>query len=83
MKANELADELEKDIHWIQDELARDWVVDMLRKQQEEIEYWKEKFNKAMEIQTDKPAKYSDAWWKEVEEFNKQLKGMTNDRDHS
>ena len=23
-----------------------------------------------------KPAKYSDAWWKEVEEFNKQLQGQ-------
>jgi len=51
MNANELADELEKDIHWIQDGLARKWVVDMLRKQQVEIEYWKEKFNKAMELQ--------------------------------
>ena len=38
MNANELADELEKDIHWIQDELARKWVVDMLRQQQAEIE---------------------------------------------
>jgi hypothetical protein len=46
----------------------------MLRKQQEEIEYWKDKFNKAMQMQEPKPAKYTDAWWKEVEEFNKQLK---------
>jgi hypothetical protein len=23
-----------------------------------------------------KPAKYTDAWWKEVEEFNKQLKEL-------
>jgi len=74
MNANELADELEKDAHWIEDELARKWVVDMLRKQQEEIEYWKDKFNKAMELQEPKPTKYSDAWWKEVEEFNKQLR---------
>jgi len=71
MNANELADELEKDIHWIEDELARKWVVDMLRKQAEEIEYWKEKFNKAMALQEPKPAKYSAEWWKEVEEFNK------------
>jgi hypothetical protein len=42
--------------------------------QQTEIEYWKEKFNKAMDMQELKPAKYTDAWWKEVEEFNKQLK---------
>ena len=51
MNANELADELEKDAHWIEDELARKWVVDMLRKQQEEIEYWKEMFEKAMKEQ--------------------------------
>ena len=41
---------------------------------QAEIEYWKDKFNKAMELQEPKPSKYSDAWWKEVEEFNKQLR---------
>jgi len=46
----------------------------VLRQQQAEIEYWKEKFNKAMELQEPKPAKYTDAWWKEVDEFNKQLK---------
>ena len=77
MNANELANELENDVNWIQDGLARKWVVDMLRqqqteinslrvhgykthyellrlellKQQEEIKYWKEKFNKAMELQ--------------------------------
>ena len=38
MNANELADELEKDAHWIEDEFARQWVVDMLRQQQAEIE---------------------------------------------
>ena len=76
MNANELADELENDINWIQDGLARKWVVDMLRQQQTEIEYWKEKFNKAMDMQEVKPAKYSDAWWKEVEEFNKRLKAQ-------
>jgi hypothetical protein len=43
----------------------------MLRQQQEEIEYWKDEFNKAMKIQEIKPAKYSDEWWKEAEEFNK------------
>ena len=46
MNAKELADELEKDIHWIQDELARKWVVDMLRQQQAEIEALKAKLNK-------------------------------------
>jgi hypothetical protein len=51
MNANELANELENDINWIQDELARKWVVHMLRKQQKEIEYWKEMFEKAMKEQ--------------------------------
>jgi t-SNARE complex subunit (syntaxin) len=44
------------------------WVI---KQQQEEIEYWKDKFNKAMKIQEIKQAKYSDGWWKEVKEFNK------------
>jgi hypothetical protein len=47
MNAKELADELEKDIHWIQDELARKWVVDMLRQQQAELD-------RAVELYTDK-----------------------------
>jgi hypothetical protein len=77
MNANELADELD----WVcENHLVgignADFkaIATMLRKQQEEIEYWKEKFNKAMEIQEVKPAKYSEAWWKEVEEFNKKLR---------
>jgi hypothetical protein len=37
MNALELANELEKDINWIQDGLARKWIVDMLRQQQVEI----------------------------------------------
>ena len=50
MNANELANELQACF------TKADWgYVDecaiMLRKQAEEIEYWKEKFNKAMEIQ--------------------------------
>ena len=78
MNANELADELHK--IYIQ-EAAECWDVveeaaTMLRQQQAEIEYWKEKFNKAMEMQEVKPAKYSDAWWKEVAEFNKQSKAQ-------
>jgi len=47
------------------------WVI---KNQAEEIEYWKEMFSKSMEAQETKPAKYTDAWWKEVAEFNKQLK---------
>jgi len=48
----------------------------VIEEQQAEIEYWKEKFNKAMELQEPKPAKYTDVWWKEVDEFNKQLKAQ-------
>ena len=58
MNANELADELEKittykeaehDIFSDKEKLKE--AATMLRKQAEEIEYWKDKFNKAMEIQ--------------------------------
>jgi len=50
MNANELADELEND-YW--DSRANKIMLEsakMLRQQAEEIEYWKEKFNKAMEL---------------------------------
>ena len=49
------------------------WVI---KNQAEEIEYWKEKFNKVMAMQEVKPTKYTDAWWKEVAKFNKQLKAQ-------
>ena len=71
MNANELADFVE--ISKPEDK-AHQEIANMLRKQAEEIEYWKDKFNKAMKLQEPKPAKYTDAWWKEVDEFNKQLK---------
>jgi hypothetical protein len=45
---------------------------DLAKKQAEEIEYWKEKFNTAMDLHNTKPAKYTDAWWKEVAQFNKE-----------
>jgi len=70
MNANELADAVEG----AGDNSFNNQAATMLRKQAEEIEYWKDKFNKAMQMQEPKPAKYTDAWWKEVEEFNKQLK---------
>jgi len=73
MNANEIADKLEQG-HW--EGGTREQAATMLRQQQAEIEYWKEKFNKAMEMQEVKPAKYSDAWWKEVAEFNKQSKAQ-------
>ena len=47
MNANELADALDND--WA-DKFRFD-AANMLRKQAEEIEYWKDKFNKAMEMQ--------------------------------
>jgi len=53
MNANELADEL-KEISLIADnhtKIVLGIAETMLRKQAEEIEYWKEKFNKAMELQ--------------------------------
>jgi hypothetical protein len=71
MNANELADKLEQG-HW--EGGTREQAATMLRKQAEEIEYWKDKFEKSMAMQEVKPAKYTDAWWKEVAEFNKHLK---------
>jgi len=78
MNAIELAEERANNPYLDPEANAKDFkkIATMLRKQQEEIEYWKEKFEKAMEIQEVKPAKYSDEWWKEVEEFNKQLKAQ-------
>jgi mannose-1-phosphate guanylyltransferase len=55
MNANELADELDDYYIAITDEYTGfgylKEAATMLRQQQAEIEYWKEKFNKAMEIQ--------------------------------
>jgi hypothetical protein len=79
MNANELADELDDIDAYEKHQTLLGKASDMLRKQAEEIEYWKDKFNKAMQMQEPKPAKYTDAWWKEVEEFNKRLKEKKND----
>jgi hypothetical protein len=49
MNANELADELDDMLKAIG--LTDNRVPTMLRKQAEEIEYWKEMFEKAMEAQ--------------------------------
>ena len=57
MNANELAQEFEEylkeieELPWGNHQILCDQAATMLRKQAEEIEYWKEKFNKAMEIQ--------------------------------
>jgi hypothetical protein len=48
MNAYELADKLEQG-HW--EGGTREQSATMLRKQQEEIEYWKEMFEKAMKEQ--------------------------------
>jgi len=52
MNVNELADELEnaRNISEVA-RLVKEKTIPMLRKQQEEIEYWKEMFEKAMKGQ--------------------------------
>ena len=51
MNANELADALqETEPYYSTDYKIFDQVATMLRKQAEEIEYWKEKFEKAMQL---------------------------------
>jgi hypothetical protein len=82
MNANELAQEFEEylkeieELPWGNHQILCDQASTMLRKQAEEIEYWKDKFEKAMDLHNLKPAKYTDEWWKEVAEFNKQLKAQ-------
>lgn len=50
-KVIELADELQNNMDlWFKDDVAGKWVIQSLRKQQEEIEYWKKMFERAMEI---------------------------------
>jgi len=50
---------------------------DMLLQQQAEIEALKFQLNTTITSKNlEKPAKYSDAWWKEVAEFNKARKAQ-------
>ena len=67
MNAKEFAHELEK-------------AASFIRQQQAEIEALKQIIdanNLNQNIgQFVKPVKYSDAWWREVDEFNKQLKAQ-------
>ena len=83
MNANELADALD----WVcENHLIGIGNADfkatatMLRQQQAEIEALKQLIdanNLNQNIgQFVKPVKYSDAWWREVDEFNKQLKAQ-------
>ena len=77
MNANELADELENTYPFVG---VMEVAATMLRQQQSEIEALKQIIdanNLNQNIgQFVKPIKYSDAWWKEVDEFNKQLKAQ-------
>ena len=79
MNANELADLIEnEDTLWLEGRLSE--IATMLRQQQAEIKALKQIIdanNLNQNIgQFVKPIKYSDAWWREVDEFNKQLKAQ-------
>lgn len=50
MNANELANKLEEWYNYSHENMCNE-AATMLRKQQEEIEYWKEMFEKAMKEQ--------------------------------
>jgi hypothetical protein len=82
MNANELADYLDNNVEamLMSEQSHIDQAATMLRQQQVEIEALKQIIdanNLSQNIgQFVKPAKYSDAWWKEVDEFNKQLKAQ-------
>jgi hypothetical protein len=55
-----------------------DEAATMLRQQQAEIEALKKEaaLQRLSDFTQEVEAKYSDAWWKEVDEFNKQLKAQ-------
>ena len=81
MNTNELADELEgfgylnsdDGLHFCPFQAQ----VNMLRQQQAEIEALKLQLHTTLTSRNlEKPAKYSDAWWKEVAEFNKARKAQ-------
>ena len=72
MNAYELADELDK----YKGIATRD-AATMLRQQHAEIEALKLQLHTTLTNRNlEKPAKYSDAWWKEVAEFNKARKAQ-------
>jgi hypothetical protein len=75
MNANELADELENTYPFVG---VMETAATMLRQQQAEIEALKKEaaLQKLSDFTQEVEAKYSDAWWKEVDEFNKQLKAQ-------
>ena len=75
MNATELADELENTYPFVG---VMEIAATMLRKQQAEIEALKKEaaLQGLSDFSQEVEAKYSDAWWKEVDEFNKQLKAQ-------
>jgi TRAP-type uncharacterized transport system substrate-binding protein len=75
MNANELADELENTYPFVG---VMEIAATMLRQQQAEIEALKKEaaLQRLSDFTQEVEAKYSDAWWKEVDEFNKQLKAQ-------
>jgi hypothetical protein len=80
MNANELADYLMNFIMLVEDydESKHEKAATMLRQQQAEIEALKKEaaLQRLSDFTQEVEAKYSDAWWKEVDEFNKQLKAQ-------
>ena len=77
MTANELADLLDFDAKTLNWKAFAD-AATMLRQQQAEIEALKKEaaLQRLSDFTQEVEAKYSDAWWKEVDEFNKQLKAQ-------
>jgi hypothetical protein len=78
MNANELADELTKMFRGEEYDRLIHEIPNMLRQQQAEIEALKKKaaLQRLSDFTQEVEAKYSDAWWKEVDKFNKQLKAQ-------
>ena len=92
MNANELADKLMSSLtmEYDCDEYMKQ-AATMLRQQQEQINNLKQWEKRQLDVieslklqlhttltnrNLEKPAKYSDAWWKEVAEFNKARKAQ-------
>ncbi len=79
MNANELADDLDNanGFQYIAQIGLASQAATMIRQQQAEIESLKLQLHTTLTNRNlEKPAKYSDAWWKEVAEFNKARKAQ-------
>ena len=76
MNANELADWITK-TYVVMKQGKEYEIATMLRQQHAEIEALKLQLHTTLTSRNlEKPAKYSDAWWKEVAEFNKARKAQ-------